>query len=447
MTELSPGTVLNQKFAVNRLIAEGGMSKIYLGHPLQGAALVAIKELRESASSADQVEDLHQFHAEFRILQSLRHPSLPRALEFFEENGRHYLVEEYVPGETLEARIQSSGRLSSSDAVALALSLLDVLEYLHKRRIIYRDLKPSNIVLGRDNNVRLIDFGAARVWREGAPRDTVPLGTPGFASPEHYGRAQTDARSDIYSIGALLHYMLTGQDPQEGQPWTFEPPHEIAENIPITLGKITMMALEVDPERRFQHVAAMRTALRDLGLTNGRLGIGATRLTTLRRRLQYAQPQDYYRVLETLGVGLFGMFFFAVSIPAWFANVPLPHPLVGMWLTAYAFVHPYTNWKRFRSLQVEIFAEGIRITNEDGVHDMLWQDVQKLKLTTPGVVTAHSADVYLQNNVQIHFDGVWPGFKEVKDAIIDGANLKERPPGVPWIYHVDMNEKIYERVS
>src|SRR5207248_2766949 len=144
-------------------------------------------------------------------------------------------------------------------------------------------------------------------------------------------------------------------------PWSFEPPHTIKDDVPPTLSKITMMALEVDPLKRFQHVGAMKRALSDLGVhgANGRLL--ARKLTTLKKRLQYQQPQDYYRVLETLGVGLFGMFFFAVSIPAWFANVPLPHPLVGMWLTAYAFVHPYTNWKRFKNLVVEIFVEGLRI--------------------------------------------------------------------------------------
>jgi len=427
------------------------MSRIYVGNPLQGAGLVVIKQLRVSTDPSELAEDLQQFEKEYRILLSLQHPSLPRALDFFEQDGRHYLVEEYVPGETLEARIASQGRLSPTHAVAIALQLLDVLGYLHQRRIIYRDLKPSNILLGRDNTLRLVDFGAARIWKEDARRDTVPLGTPGFASPEHYGRAQTDARSDLYCVGAVLHYMLSGVDPQDGQPWSFEPPQTVHQDIPASLGKITMMALELDPARRFQSVDAMRRALSDLAFelpdsVHSWGEGGVRRLTTLRRRLQYPHPQEYYRVLETLGLGLFGVFFFAVSIPAWFANVPLPHPLVGAWLTAYAFVHPYSNWKRYRSLVVEIFLEGMRVSSYEGVYEVYWSDVVRMRMVTPGTISARSADIVTRCS-RLHLDGVWPGFSEVVSELIQNANLAERSAQAPWYYQVNANEKIYERVS
>ena len=449
MTALPAGHVLGDKYAIERRIAEGGMSTIYLGYPIRGAALVAIKELRESANPAERSEDIHQFEAEYNILKSLQHPCLPHVLDFLKQDGRYYLVEEYVPGETLESLIHHRGRLPAGEAVALVTALLDVLEYLHKLRIIYRDLKPSNVLIGRDRSVRLIDFGAARIYREGSQRDTVPLGTPGFASPEHYGtRTQTDARSDIYSTGALLHFMLTGLDPQEGEAWAFKPPHELFEEIPVNLGRITMMALELAPEKRFQAAAAMRRALADLGLPAniGPTGSGAPRhLTKLRRRLQYAQPHDYYRVLETLGVGLFGIFFFAVSVPAWFASVPLPHPLVGLWLTTYAFVHPYSNWKRYRNYVVEIFEEGLRIHDAGGVDEILWNDVQQLRLMTPGVVVSHTAEISTTTR-SLHIEGVWPGFRELVAETIKGSNLQERLPTTAWSYNVDVHEKIYERV-
>lgn len=442
--QLEPGTVLRDRYAIDKCYAKGGMSTIYLSHPLQGAALVIVKELDESATAEEHADDLRQFEAEYRILSSLDHPGLPHAIDFFEESGRHYIVEEYIPGDTLKERIETSGRLEPAEAAACVLSLLEVLEYLHARRIVYRDVTATNVLLARDDRVRLIDFGAARFWREGAQRDTVLLGTPGYTPPEQWGSAQTDERSDLYSVGALLHFMLTGKDPQEGAPWSFQSPHEMHPDVPETLGALTMKALRTNPGERFPNASAMREAIVALGLSDHRRGARARQLLSLRRRLRFTHPQAYYRVLETLSVGLFGVFFFAVSVPAWFANVPLPHPLVGMWLTAYAFVHPYSNYKRLRGLTVEIYKEGLRVISDDGRHDLLFDDVVKLKLTTPGVATAHTADIYTRTD-HVRFDGTWPGFREVVAETIEGAELIERTPGVPWIYPLETNEKIFER--
>lgn len=438
---LPSGAILRGKYRVDRLVATGGMSRIYLGNPLQGAGMVAIKELCLSADPAEHAEDVAQFRTEYELLAQLSHPSLPLALEYFEEDGVQYLVEEFVPGDTLEARIAQSGRLGVSESVTLALQLLDVLDYLHQRRIIYRDLKPSNILIRRDGALRLIDFGAARRWRAGAQRDTVPLGTPGFASPEHYGRAQTDERSDIYSTGAVLHYMVTGRDPADGQPWKFEAPLDVVPDMPRGLSGIIMMALELEPSRRFQSVVAMRRALLDLRLPldpSIKRPARPHALVTLRRRLQYAQRQDYYRVLETLGIGLFGVFFFAVSIPSWFMGVPLPHPLVGAWLSAYAFAHPYANWKRYRSMVVEIFHEGMRIQSEEGRQELFWADVLRMP------VTPRYADICTHSG-HVHLDAAWPGFLEVVHEVINGANLVERNASSPWYHNAHTDEKVFER--
>lgn len=443
-TELRPDTILHGRYQIDRRYAKGGMSTIYLGHPLQGAALVIIKELDEPASDTDREEDLQQFEAEYRILRSLEHPGLPLAIDFFEEGGRHYIVEEFVPGDTIKERLEAVGAFLPTEAAGITLALLDVLEYLHQRRIIYRDVTASNVLLARDGRVRLIDFGAARYWRENAERDTLLLGTPGYTPPEQWGSAQTDERSDIYSVGALLHFMLTGDDPQLRPPWTFSPPHDIRPEIPQAISALTMRSLAHDPQERFANVSAMREALIHLGLRDPRTGAHPRTLLNLRRRLCFKHSRDYYRVLETLSMSAFGIFFFAVSVPAWFANVPLPHPLVGMWLTAYAFMHPYNNWKRFRNLTVEIYEEGLRVSSDEGTRDILFDDVVKLKLNTPGVVTAHSADIYARTH-HLRLDGVWPGFTDVVSATIDGAGLVERTPGVPWIFQVELNEKIYER--
>lgn len=443
MSELKPGTVLKSRYEVDKSLAEGGMSRVYLGHPLMGAALVVIKELRDPGSDAERAEDLKLFESEYTILRMLDHPSLPLVIDFFEEGGRHYLVEEYVPGETLQDRLEAKGRFPPLEAAQLTLSLLEVFDYLHKRRIVYRDLKPSNVLLARDGRVRLIDFGAARIWREGALRDTIPLGTPGFAPPEQYGKKQTDERSDIYSVGAMLHFMLTGDDPQQRGPWSFASPHTLDPTVPEPLAHVAMRALDLDPAQRFPTAMAMYDAIAQLHLNRG--GDAPLRLVNLRRRLRFTRPQDYYRVLETLGMGLFGAVFFAVSVPAWFANVPLPHPLVGLGVTAYAVIHPYTSWKRLRDLTVEIYAEGLRIETPDQRIDLLYFDIVKLEVHAQGSKTSTGADIYTRSE-QHHLDGVWPGFTEVVNIIIEESQLTENKMGLPWLgQFVEFPDRTYER--
>jgi len=417
------------------------MSQIYLGNPLEGAGMVAIKELFVSDNEAEKEEDLKQFANEYALLRELQHPALPRALDSFEENGGHYLVEEFVPGETLEMRLQDRGRLPVGEAVAIGLQILDVLDYLHSKKVIYRDLKPSNILLRRDQTMRLIDFGAARRYRVGAQRDTVPLGTPGFASPEHYGRAQTDERSDIYCAGAVLHYMLSGHDPAEGQPWKFEAPNDLYPDIPSGLSDLVMDAVEIDPADRFQTVAAMKRALLELRIP---LDPAIARpnhahaLVTLRRRLQFVDKRDYYRILETAAIGVFGLFFFAVSFPAWLTNVPLPHPLVGAWLTAYAVAHPYTNWKRYRGMVVEIYHEGMRISNDGDAQEIFWTDVIRMP------VTQKAAEIFTHSG-HYHLDVAWPGYWDVVHEVINNAGLVERNANAAWYTYIDSDETLYER--
>ena len=279
VSELLPGTVLQGKYVIERLIAEGGMSRLYRGYPLQGAALVAIKQLDLEQEGGATSEDLEQFEKEYQILHSLDHPGLARALDFFEQDGHWYLVEEFVPGPTLDSRMQQVGRLNLDEAVNVISMVLYVLEHLHGHGVVYRDLKPSNIILqpspgpcdgdddafpitARHDVVRLVDFGAARRWKRGAARDTVLLGTPGYAPPEQYGSAQSDPRSDLYSAGVLLHAMLSGQalDPARG--WVFEAPHKVVPGLPVELSRIVMQAVEVAANRRFQSAGDMRKAIK-----------------------------------------------------------------------------------------------------------------------------------------------------------------------------------------
>lgn len=225
-----------------------------------------VKEMRPVTPSLDDRDAiLAQFRREAAVLATLSHPGLPRVIDSFEDGGNIYLVEELIVGRNLED-VAKARPFTEEDAVACGRELLEVLAYLHEHEIVYRDLKPQNIMvtdLGASSSSRrycLVDFGLARLFSVGKRRDTVLMGTPGFASPEHYGNRQTDPRSDIYSLGAVLHYLVTGCDPAE-QPFLFRPPDEIAPGISEWFTDIVMKALESEPSERFQTAREMLLAL------------------------------------------------------------------------------------------------------------------------------------------------------------------------------------------
>lgn len=261
MADLPPGHIVAQRYEIERVLAHGGTSTIYAAHPLRGAGRVAIKRLN---SDADE-DDRRQFRREYELLAAFAHPGLPRALEMFEDNGALNLVEELVGGPTLREVVEREGPQPWRRVLDIGLDLLEVLAWLHRHDVIHRDLKPENVLLCDDGAVRLVDLGAARRWRAGATRDTVPLGTPGFAAPEQYGRAQTDPRADIYSLAAVLHHALTARDPSES-PWRFDPPSATVPDLPRPMDRAIMQALSLDPSARPPSAERMARALRGLDI-------------------------------------------------------------------------------------------------------------------------------------------------------------------------------------
>src|SRR6266704_2200175 len=167
-------------------------------------------------SPQEIIEATENFKREALLLAGLTHPNLPSIYDHFSEAGRWYLVMDFIEGETLEERLnkEPEGRLSVEEAQRIGIQLCTVLGYLHGRQppIIFRDLKPANIMMTPDGHLYLIDFGIARHFKPGQAKDTIAFGSPGYAAPEQYGKAQTTARSDIYSLGANLHQLLTGID-------------------------------------------------------------------------------------------------------------------------------------------------------------------------------------------------------------------------------------------
>ena len=216
---LAPNALLQSRYVITRKLGQGGMGAVYQAQDarLQGK-LWAVKEM-SNAQLADPTERANAaaaFQREAQLLATLDHANLPKVTDFFEEGGKQYLVMDFVDGHTLEQVVAATpGFLPEPTVLAWAEQLCDVLEYLHTRQppIIFRDLKPANIMLTREGKIKLIDFGIARFFKAGKTKDTAAYGTMGYAAPEQFGTGQTDARSDIYSLGVTLHFLLTKYDP------------------------------------------------------------------------------------------------------------------------------------------------------------------------------------------------------------------------------------------
>src|SRR5260221_623308 len=210
---LTSRTLLHKRYVIMRTIGHGGMAAVYLAKDLKHDTTCAIKEMSLSSVPAyEHAQAIQNFLAEATILSRLNHPNLPAFTDFFTEDSRHFLVMEYIEGDTLEDLLEHNDEpFSERRVLGWARQLCDVLEYLHSQQppVIFRDMKPGNIMLRRDGRIKLIDFGIARIFRHSGSRDTQMLGTPGFAPPEQYGSSQTDERSDIYSLAMTLFQLMT----------------------------------------------------------------------------------------------------------------------------------------------------------------------------------------------------------------------------------------------
>jgi WD40 repeat protein/serine/threonine protein kinase len=217
---------------------------------------VAIKQIRLQGLSAEEtIEATDTFNREVSLLSILNHPHIPRLYDHFHDRDHWYLVLEYLEGTTLEdyleKRAAQNRPIALDEALAMGLQLCTVLEYLHTRQppVIFRDLKPGNIIRTPGGKLCLIDFGIARRFRPGQTRDTQRLGSPGYAAPEQYGRAQTTPQADIYSLGALLHALLSGEDPA-AQTQGLAPLHSASYASSTELVALIQRMLSSDPGKR-----------------------------------------------------------------------------------------------------------------------------------------------------------------------------------------------------
>ena len=263
---LSPNSMLAGHYIIVRKIRQGGMGAVYKPTETRLAhKLVAVKEMSDAAITdpAEKQQTRQAVEQEAQMLAMLNHTNLPRVTDHFGEGGKQYLVMDFIEGRTLEDILaQTSGFLDEEQVVNWGVQLCEVLDYLHNQQppVIFRDLKPDNIMLDQDGKVKLIDFGIARLFKPGKTTDTASFGTAGYAPPEQYGQGQTDARSDIYALGATLHHVLTKRDPAQ-TPFNFPSIRSLNPNVSPDLDQVVLRAVEQDPDQRWQSASKMQNAL------------------------------------------------------------------------------------------------------------------------------------------------------------------------------------------
>ncbi len=265
--QLDPRTLLRKRYVIVRAIGRGGMAAVYEARDTRRGTSCAIKEMSLSTvPQHERPQAIQNFLAEARILSRLNHPNLPAFTDFFTEGTRHFLVMEFVDGSTLEELLEANnGPFSERRVLGWARQLCDVLEYLHGQQppIIFRDLKPGNIMLTRAGHIKLIDFGIARLFRFSTAQDTQLLGTPGFAPPEQYGSSQTDARSDIYSLAMTLFQLMT--DAMNDQGFGLKDVHLSYPHISPPVARVLEKATSLKVEDRYESIVVFRRALLGIG--------------------------------------------------------------------------------------------------------------------------------------------------------------------------------------
>ncbi|HLX40912.1 MAG TPA: serine/threonine-protein kinase, partial [Ktedonobacteraceae bacterium] len=288
-------TLGNGEYTIEAVLGQGGMGRVFLASHVTLLIPLAIKQGRADAPIPEVViaeldRTLHgeerlrrtpnkrvtendfpssggmntdRFLREALLLARLQHPSLPALYDYFFEDGYWYLVMDYIPGPTLMSYLHKEAPLPPLEALNYAMQLCDVLDYLHRQTppVIFRDIKPSNIILAPNGRVMLVDFGIARYYKEGQLNDTTEFGSPGYAPPEQYqGEGQTDGRSDLYSLGVILHEMLSGQHPI-GMGGKLESLHYLNPDISPVLSGLVSVATRTEPMYRFQSAHSFFRAL------------------------------------------------------------------------------------------------------------------------------------------------------------------------------------------
>lgn len=269
---LEIGSVVDGKYKILNVVGKGGMSVVYLAMNERANKQWAIKEVRKDGMQNFEVVK-QNLVVETDLLKRLNHPHLPSIIDVIDGDGTFLIVMDYIEGNPLSKALKNSGAQSQDDVIEWAKQLCDVLGYLHSRKppIIYRDMKPSNVMLKPDGNVMLIDFGTAREFKSNSVADTTCLGTQGYAAPEQFGgQGQTDARTDIYCLGATMYHLVTGHNPAV-YPYEMYPIRQWNPMLSSGLEEIILKCTQKNPDDRYQSCAELLYALdhyQDLDIEN-----------------------------------------------------------------------------------------------------------------------------------------------------------------------------------
>lgn len=270
---LFPGQILQQRYRIQSLLGQGGMGAVYRAEDMRLHISVAVKELLpQPGLDPHLLSRLRaQFLQEATILARLNHPHLVNVTDYFEEDGKAYLIMRFIEGESLADHIARHGALPEAQVVTWALEILEALDYCHARNILHRDLKPHNIIIQPNGSVVLVDFGLVKLWNPADPQTRTTIrgaGTPEYAPPEQYGATSghTDPRSDIYSLGATLYHALTGQVPPSATeriafPQHFRTPRELNGRVSPGIDGVIQKAMALPQEQRWSSAREMAIAL------------------------------------------------------------------------------------------------------------------------------------------------------------------------------------------
>jgi len=278
--QLSPGITLVERYLIQEVVGVGGMSAVYRARDLHFpniVKLVAIKEMLTQVSDPAVRETMFRnFEREAHIIASLSHPAIPHIYDYFTIGDRAYLVLEYINGQDLENLLQNTeGFLPEAQVLAWGIELCDVLHYLHTRQpapVIFRDMKPSNVMLTQSGKIMVVDFGIAKLFQSG--QKGTMIGTEGYAPPEQY-RGEATPLVDIYALGATLHHLLTRRDPRMEPPFSFHerPVREINPSVSPELAAVIERAVSYDPAGRFQSALEMKEAMLAVARKTGSLSL------------------------------------------------------------------------------------------------------------------------------------------------------------------------------
>lgn len=246
--------IWNNQYEQLRKIGEGASGRVMLARDLHLNRLVAIKEM----------EQIREIRREMELLKALKHPGLPDIYDYFEEDRHGFLVMEYVEGVTLKEYLEQQGKPELTQAIVWMKELLDIFVYLHEQHpaVVYRDLKPANLIIQEEGHLKLIDLGGAFFRCHNQSEERVSIGTPGYSAPEQWNGIQADVSCDIFSFGAVAHELLTGVNPLK-PPYERRPVRRYDRRIPVSYEQMIQKCTREHPKERYASMREVLKALED----------------------------------------------------------------------------------------------------------------------------------------------------------------------------------------